>query len=275
MKKVSLLLLTLVFSLNFFAQKKIKIKGDKNLTTVTNKIDNGFNQVEIDDALEVTINQGEENSYSLTTDNNLQDIIQFTVSDSILKIYTTNRITRSKKLEIGLTFINIEHITLKNNSRIEGDGRIESDAMYINTYNSSKFNLDIKADNIVVTMQEGGNGKLNTYSTSTTIVMDDKTKLKASVIAEKINVALTELAQLKLNGDSNSATFNLKDSSELNANKMKVTSAELNISNNSNAYVYAGKKLEIYAKGKSNIYVYGNPKIDIKELTDKSKIIKK
>lgn len=262
-------------TLSVMAQKKPKIKGDKDVITTTHVLERGFNAIEINDGLEVTMRQSNTNSYILTTDKNLQDIVQFSVNDSVLKIYTTNKITSSKKLEIDLSFVNLEHIDLKNDAKIKGEGRFESDIIYINAYNSSKFELDVKAEEVIVSMQRNAGGKLKTRSTNTTLVMTDRTDLKASVIAEKTTVTLTKTAQLDLEGDSDMVAFNLKDGSELNARKMKASSADLYTSNKSDVYVYAGKNLELYAQGKSNIYVYGDPKIEVKGLTDKSKIIKK
>ena len=264
-----------VFTLTVSAQKKPKIKGDKDVLTTTHLIEKGFNAIEIDDALEVTLRQGYTNNYTLTTDKNLQDIVRFSVNDSVLKIYTTKRITSSKKMEISLSFINLEHLTLKNDARVKGEGRFESKVMYINTYNSSKFELDVKAEEVIVTMQRNAGGKLKARSTNTTIIMTDRTDLESSVIADKTTVTLTKSAQLDLSGDSDMVAFNLKDSSELDAKKMKASSADLYTSNKTDVYVYAGKNLELYAQGKSNIYVYGDPKIEVKGLTDKSKIIKR
>lgn len=275
MKKVILVAIAIVITTSVFAQKKPKIKGDKDVATTTHSFERGFNAIEIDDALEVSMRQSSQNGYTLTTDKNLQDIVQFTVRDSVLKIFTVNRITSSKKLEISLDFINLEHITLKNDAEVKGEGRFESNVMYIDAYNSSKFELDVKAEEVIVTMQRNTNGKLKTRSTNTTLIMTDRTDLDASVLSDKTTVTLTKSAQLDLEGDSETAAFNLKDSSELDAKKMKVTSVDLYTSNNSDVYVYAGKNLELYAQGKSNIYVYGDPKLEVKGLTDKSKIIKK
>lgn len=276
MKKAVLVVIAVLVSTISFGQKKPKIKGDKNVNIVSKVIIEDFNAIEIDDALEVEIKQGEENNYTLTADANLQDIVQFSVKDSILKIYTVNRITSSKKLEISLGVKEVQHIILKNDAKIESQGRLDSEGvMYITAYNSSKFELDVKADDVIVTMQRNAGGKLKARSVNTTIVMNDRTDLKASVQADKTRVTLTKSAQLTLNGDSDFAAFNLKDSSELDAKKMKVSNADLYTSNNSDVYVYAGKNLELYAQGKSNIYVYGDPKLEVKGLTDKSKIIKK
>jgi len=264
MKKSIILIVFLIISTSIYAQKKPKIKGDKDVVTMTNTIMASFNSLEIDDALEVTLVQGEQNGYTLTTDKNLQDIVQFKVIDSVLRIYTSNEITSSRKLEISLDFMNIEHITLKNDAKIEGEGRIESEVLYINAFDSSVFEIDIEVEELIIMMQRNAGGKLKARATNAIITMNDRTDLKAAIVGEETTVNLTDTAQLKLEGDSDSAAFNLKDGAELDAKKMKVSSVNLYASNNADVYVYAGKDLELFAEGKSNIYVYGDPKIEVK-----------
>jgi hypothetical protein len=233
MKKGFLSLLFLLISITVFAQKKPKISGDKNVTTVTKVLMEDFNAIEIDDELKVTINQSDKNGYTLTTDQNLQDIVQFNVKDNILKIYTVNKITSSKKLDIQLNFKMVQHLILKNDVKVESDGKIRSDnVLYITAYNSSNFELDVKADDVFVTMQRNAGGKLKAISKNMTIIMNDRTDLKASVQSDKTSVTLTKSAQLSLTGDSEFAAFNLKDTSELDARKMRVSSADLYTSNN-------------------------------------------
>ncbi|WP_027395081.1 GIN domain-containing protein [Aquimarina latercula] len=275
MKKITLFIVLLSITTISFAQKKPKIKGNKVVTELSKEIFENFNAIEIDDALEVNLTQTGENSYFIKTDENLLDIVQFSVRDSILKIYTTNRIVSSKKLEISLNVKEIKHLILKNDAKVEGTGRFNSDKLYLSGYNSSRFDLDVKADDVIITLQRDAGGKIKVKSKNTTIIMNDRTDLKAYVIADKTRVTQTKSSELSLDGDSDYAAFNLKDSAKLEAKKMKVSSVDLYTSNSSDLYVHASKNLEIYAQGKSNVYVYGNPKIDVKGLTDKSKIIKK
>lgn len=275
MKKIILLFALAVFSFTSFAQKKPKIKGDKNVTTITNNISKEFNAIEVDDALVVTLIQGNQNSYTLRADSNLQDIVQFTVNNGLLKIQTTKRITSSKKLDITLTFKNLEYITIKNDAELKGKERIESDLLNINTHNASKFDLEIIADEVIVTMQDKAKGKLEIRSDRTTIVMNDKTDLDARVKTDRTTVMLTKSAKLKLEGDTDKAEYKLEDSAELNAKKMKASSADLRASNNTNVQVHVKRKLEVFARDKSTIYVFGNPKIEVDKFTDKSKIINK
>lgn len=275
MKKIIGCIVFLVITTSIYAQKKEKIKGDKEVVTTTHSITEGFNSLEVDDALEVTIGQSAQNGYTLTTDKNLQDVIQFTVKDSVLRIYSTYKITSSKKIELSLDFINLEYIILENDVRIEGAGLIESEQLDIKAYQSSKFELDVDVDELTINMLDNAGGKLKARTDKTSISMSDRSDFKASVISVSTIVTLTDSAQLTLEGDSDNTRFDLKDTASLDAKKMKVSQAILSASNNTDIYVYAGKNLEIYAKGKSTIYVYGDPKIDVKGLGDNAKIIKK
>lgn len=275
MKKFILLLTFFIFTFTFFAQKKPKIKGDKNVVTISKSISEEFTAIEVDDALEVSVRQGSENSYTLLADSNLQDIIQFTVNNGLLRIYSTKRITSSKKLDIKLNFKSLEYITLKKDAALKGKDGIESDKMHIDTHNSSKFDLEIRADDVTVTMQDKAKGKLEVRSDKTIIMMSDKTDLDANVKTDRTTVMLTKSANLKLEGNTDEAIYRVEDSSELNAKKMKASDAELNASDNTDVSVYVKGELDILARDKSTIYVYGNPQIEVDKFTDKSKIFNK
>ena len=275
MKKTLIFLLAIGLCSFTYAQKKPKVKGNKEVIQVIREIPEDFNALEIDDGLKIKLSQGVENGYILNVDSNLVDVLQFFVVDSVLKVYTTNNIVSSKKVEITMTVKGLEHLILKNDAEVEGEGPFNSERFYISGYNSSRLDLDVRAEDVTVTLHRNAGGKLRVTSENTTIIMNDRTDLKAYAVCDNIRVTVNNSADLDLDGDAEYAAFNLKESSTLNARKMKVRSADLYTSNRSDVYVNATKTLEVYAKGSSNVYVYGNPKLEIKGFTDKSKIIKR
>ncbi len=208
-------------------------------------------------------------------DRNLSEVVQFFIVDSVLKVYTTHRITSKKKLDIHLTVTYLEHLILKNDAKVTGEGPFNSERFYLSGYNSSRLDLDVRANDVTITLHRDAGGKIRVTSENTTIVMSDRTDLKAYVVTDNVRVTVNNSADLDLDGDADYAAFNLKESSTLNARKMKVSKADLYTSNRSDVYVNATRNLEVYAKGNSNVYVYGNPKVEIKGFTDKSKIIKR
>lgn len=275
MKKYFYLIIVLIPLVSLVAQKKDKISGNKEVATLMQDIPGNFNALEINDDLEINLRQGGRNSYTLNADSNLHTVIQFVVTDSILKVFTTEKITSSKKLEIDLTVKELEHLIIKHDSRVKTNGVLQAGKFYLNGYNGCRFEIDIDAPDVTVALHRDAGGKLNVQSENTTIVMNDRTDLKSSVKADKLRVTLNNTADLDLSGDADYAALNLKKSSNLNARKMRVSSVDLYTSNTSDVHVNATRNLEVYAQGKSNVYVYGDPNVEIKGLTDKSKIIKK
>ena len=275
MKKYTLLLLLLIISTTTFAQKKEKIKGDKNVTTVTNGFDKGFTTIEVFDNLKVTLTKSLQNSYTLTTDENLHDVIQFTINEGVLKIYTTSNIVKSKKLDITLSLYNLESIFLKDDAELKMDKVFDSNTITINAQNSSQFDIETKASQATITMLNDAKGKLKLHADQIAITMADKTNLDADINTDNTNASLSSSAKLRLDGNSDKVLFTTIDSSELDAKRLKVSSANVNTKDKSELHIDARRNLAIDARDKSKIFVYSEPKIDIKKFTDRAEIIKR
>lgn len=275
MKKLLVILGFIFTATTLLAQKKPKIKGNKEVEIINNQILDPFNTIQIDDALEVDLYQTDSNNYSITTDSNLINIVKFAVKDSILKIYTTHKIQSRKKLEITINALTIENLILKNNVKLTGMSQIEASKLNLTAYNSCRFNLNIKADDVAITLQSDAGGTLNVFSKNISFIMNDRTDLTASMQVGNSQATLTQTSNLTLSGHSDFSTYNLKDSAKLEAEELTTIAADLSSSNTADIHVFVNKNLGIYAQGKSSVFVYGNPNINVKGLLDKSKIIKK
>ena len=275
MKKLTLLLLVSIISMASFSQKKEKIKGDKNVTTVTNGFERGFTAIEISDNLKVTLKRSLQNSYTLTADKNLHDVIKFSITEGILKIYTTSNIVNSKKLDITLGLNNLEYIYLKDDAELKSDKTFESNAININVQNASKFDLDLRSKQVTIKMLSGTKGKLKLRADDLVIAMSDKANLEADLNLNTTSVSLTNNAKLRLDGSSDKVSFTTIDSSELDAKRMKVSTADVTATKGSEIHIDARKSLSIDARDKSKVFVYSEPRIDIKKFADRAEIIKK
>lgn len=275
MKKLTLLLLVSIISMASFSQKKDKIKGDKNVTTVTNGFERGFTAIEISDNLKVTLKRSLQNSYTLTADKNLHDVIKFSITEGILKIYTTSNIVNSKKLDITLGLNNLEYIYLKDDAELKSDKTFESNAININVQNASKFDLDLRSKQVTIKMLSGTKGKLKLRADDLVIAMSDKANLEADLNLNTTSVSLTNNAKLRLDGSSDRVSFTTIDSSELDAKRMKVSTADVTATKGSEIHIDARKSLSIDARDKSKVFVYSEPRIDMKKFADRAEIIKK
>ena len=269
-----IVLITILFSLKLSAQKKEKIKGNREVTETFKNLDN-FSQIEISDDLEVFMTQSYSNGYRLKTDANLINVIKIEVVDSVLKVYTTSKIKSSKKLEIYLTFQEINKITLRKRSKLTGQNYMRLPNMQLSCYDNAEFELDIESSELRLEMNNGTNGKIKLKSSNTNITLNDNAFLKGTLTSETLDLSIYKRADMNVKGSCDNFNLVTTGSSDVKAKKLHATNVNINASNTSDIFVHATKQLNVFAKGRSYVYVYGNPEIKVDGLNDKSQIIKK
>ncbi|MDO7173586.1 GIN domain-containing protein [Mariniflexile sp. AS56] len=269
-----IIVLAVLLSITSYAQKKQKIKGNREVIEVYNDL-TAFNEVEIADDLEVNIMQTLSTGYRLKADSNLISTIKFEVVDSVLKIYTSSKITSSKSLEIYLTCRELNKITLKNDAELIGQNNINGTDLTLVCLDDSEFELDVNSSVFNLQLNSASKGKLNLKSVATNMSLNDNSYLKASLSIDDLDLTMSKKADMDIEGNCDNLNLITSGSTDVKAKKLLVTNAKINASNTSDIYVYASKYLSLYAKGRSYVYVYGNPEINVEGLNDKSQIIKK
>lgn len=256
------------------AQKKPKIQGDKQVIDIFNTLED-YNAIDISDDLEVTISYGKTNGYHLKTDQNLVAIVKFEIVDEVLKIYTINRITSSKKLEIDLTTDGVEEITIKGDTKLTSKNKLVFNVFDFTVKDNASYKLDIDAKDATFILNKSSNGTLKMRGEKLKLVLNDNAYIKADVELDELDAEINNRADINLEGDARDLKLITSGSTDIKAKKLRAETANLNASNNSDIYLTVTKNLTLYAQGKSNIYVYGNPDIKVDGLNDKSQIIKK
>ncbi|MEN3324012.1 head GIN domain-containing protein [Mariniflexile soesokkakense] len=269
-----IIVLAVLLTLNSNAQKKQKIKGNREVIEVYDNL-NAFNEIEIADDLEVNIMQTLSEGYRLKADSNLISSIKFEVVDSVLKIYTSNKITSSKSLEIYVTCKELNKITLKNDAELNGQNNINGTDLTLLCLDNSEFDLDINSTMFSLQLNSSTKGKLNLKSVTSTMALNDNSSLKASLSIDDFDLILSKKADMNIEGNCDNLNLITSGSVNVKAKNLLVTNAKINASNSSDIYVYASKYLSLYAKDRSYVYVYGSPEINVEGLNDKSQIIKK
>lgn len=275
MKKSIIILLVLFIGSLGYSQSKDKIKGNREVVSISMDLDKKFNTLEIDDNITVSLSQGNKNSYVLNTDKNLVDEVQFVVVNNVLKIFSSKKISSFKELEVNLKVIGIEHIILRDDAVVKNDKKMSFDKILIDGNNSSKFDMEIDTDDIQINMRKNADGKIKLKAKNLQIQMEDRSDLKGKINTDNLKVSLKDKAQLTLSGDSKNSEFKLEDSADLDAKKMDSKTAVLFSSNSSDVNIRVSRNLEVTSEGRSKIYVYGKADVQLKGFTDKSKIIKK
>jgi hypothetical protein len=261
-------------SVTVFAQKKPKIQGNKNVVDVYNTLED-FNAIEISDDLKVSITQTESNGYHLRTDENLAAVIKFDVVGDVLKIYSINRITSSKTIEIDITVTNIDEITLHGRSELKSMNRLSFEMLDFTALDDSVFDLDLDCKESYFILNGHTQGNLLLRGDKSKMILNENAYLDAEMTLLSLDVEVNKRSDIELNGEVEKLKITATGSTDIKAKRLRSAFADLVASNTSDIYVYASKELKLYAQGKSYIYVYGNPEISVDGLNDKSQIIKK
>ena len=274
MKKIIIVLAVILLSMNISAQKKLKVKGNGDVIEEYNDLV-GFNQLEISDGLEVSLMQTGNDGYRLRTDSNLFSSIKIEVVDSILRIYTSDRIRSSKKLEISITFQNLDRIALSQGAKLNGQNNMELSNLFLSCYDNSKFELDLEATKFQLEMNSSSTGAIQLRNNDAKMTLNDSAYLKGSISSDNLSLFINDRADMSIEGSSDNLNVVTSGSIDFKGSKLNAKKATVNASKASKIHVYASKQLNVYAKGKSYIYVYGNPEIKVDGLNDKSQIIKR
>ncbi len=274
-KKIILLLLINLTILSGHSQKKQKIKGSRNVTNVITEID-PFQRIVIGDDFEIKLTQGLTPSVEINADDNLHDVIEFSVQDGSLKFNKTKRIVSNKTLEIIVTAVeSLNTIELKDDGEISDLSAIKSDNLTLITKGSSKAFLTLKTDLFKLVNGDKSSNRLNVTADKVTLELSENSKTEALINATDLEIDMYQRSTAKIEGDTDNLELRLDNNSRFTGKKLTSADCALSLETRAEASVEATKTLTIEASGSTETYIYGNPKIDLKKFEDNAILRKK
>lgn len=275
MKKLYFLLLALVITSVALGQKKEKIKGSK-IVTVTQKEVEPFENLEIEDNLEIFIIKGDKQSIEIEADDNLHDVLKYEMVGSSLRLSSTKEVTGAKKFSVRVTYTdNLKLITVKQEAQLNSLADLQLDEITIKNYDYSKSYLNVKSTHFTLLMNDKSKAELNIKSESATLELSKNAELKALVTTQNLKLDLYQKTSANVEGDATMAKIRLDNNSNLTAKKLIAGEMELTAESYSNVSVNATNKINITATGKSEIQLYGAPKINMINFADNATLYKK
>jgi putative autotransporter adhesin-like protein len=275
MKKIYFLLIALVLTSVCFAQKKEKIKGSK-IVTVTQKDVESFDNLEIEDNLEIFIIKGDKQSIEIEADDNLHDVLKYEMVGTTLRLSSTKDVTGAKKFSVRVTYNdNLKLITVKSEAQLNSLADLQGDNITVKNYDYSKSYLNVKATHFTLIMNDKSKAELNAKSESVTLELSKSAEIKALVTTQNLKMDLYQKATATIEGDAAIAKLRLDNNTNLTAKKLTASDMDLVTESYSNASVTAAKTISITATGKSEIQLYGAPKINMINFADNATLYKK
>ena len=276
MKKQFLVLIFMLTSVaTVLSQSTQKIKGDRNITIKQTFIDD-FETIVVDGDFAIEVVYNSKPSVEIEVDDNLHDVIQFNVVDSVLSFYQTMRITSKKKLNIKVNYSE----TLRN-IEVKGDGEIRSltsmELGNIALYTSDNSRAYLNINSKIFDYKSSGKSKarLNLKTDSSYVELSDTSKLDALIKSRVANFDLFQRSDATIEGISDASLIRVDNLSNLTGSEFQVKQVEAILEDNSNMTIAAEESISISASGNSELYLYNNPSIIINKFEGNSKMQKK
>jgi hypothetical protein len=275
MKKITLLFLLVLASSLTYGQKKEKIKGSKIVTLSIKSIES-FQNIDIEDNLEIHLVKADSASLEIEADDNLHDIINYTVLGNTLRINALKDVYGEKKFSVRINYTDsLKLITAKHNSTIHALADIELSNLTIKNYDNSRSFLNIKANTFAIMLNDKSEAELNIKANTTTIEVSKDAELKALIASLQVKIDLYQKGKAEIEGDAANVKVRLDNSSDLLAGKFTISNLDITTESYSKCKVNVVKKITIAASGKSEIELLGEPKIEIIKFTNNTTLYKK
>ena len=274
MKKI----ITLTFilcSFLAFAQKKEKVKGSKIVKMEQKEVEN-FQNLEVEDNLEIFLVKGNECAIEIEADDNLIEYVEYKSAGNTLKLSTSRDITSSKKLSVRVTYTDeFKMLIAKNETNITALSDITLDNITFKTYDYAKLFLNAKTKMFTLMANDKSKVELNLKSEKTTIDLSKSAQLKALISSTSMKFDLYQKSKGDIEGDIIDLDLTLDNNASLDGEKLIAKNAEIKAEGYSTAKIMVATKVSIDASGKSEIQLYGEPKIELKRFTESAVLTKK
>lgn len=275
MKKLLVILASLLLFQLTFAQKKEKLKGSKNVIT-QQKIVQPFTQLEILENVEITLVKGDKCAVTLEADDNLQESLNLRNSESMLSISFAKEITAAKKFNIIVTYTNeLTSITAKNKSKLTALQTIITPKIKVIAKDNSKLFLNINTPNISISANDRSYLELNCTSENIILDASQQSVIIALITSTDFKCDLYQNANTKIEGDVINMNLRLEGNSNFDGKILNSKTTEISIEENAKCAILGEENIIIKAKDKTSTDIYGNAKIDLQKFEDSAVLKKK
>jgi hypothetical protein len=274
MRKTILLIAILVSSLAI-AQKKEKLKGTKIVTL--ERLDlKAFDQIEVEDNLEVFLTRGDKNTIEIEADENLHTAISHDIYGTSLRLNTNKEISGFKKLEVRVTYTDsLKLITNRHEAKINILSEMQLKNITIKTFDYSKTFMNVNSPNFTLLTNDKSRVELNLKSEEAFIEMSKNSEIKALVTVNKLKVDLYQKAVAVIEGNATELKLRLDNNAEYEGKKLTSKSLDLIAEGSTSCSINTNGNLSISASGKTEVKIFGEPKIELKKFADDATLYKK
>lgn len=276
MKKTTVFLMLLLIPSFALAQKQEKIKGSRNVTTAVKEIGE-FENIEIEDNIELFLQNGDKSELEIEADDNTHDAIIINATGGTLRISTSKEVTSAKKFAVKVTYTSAFKVLIaKDETQVTALTDLKLDDLTFKTTGSAKIFANVRSKVFTLMANDKAKAELNIVSENSTIELNKNTQLKALISSPKLKVDLYQKAIATIEGDVNDLKLRVDNNTNFTGKNLSAKNADIIAEGNANVSVAVSGIAGIAASGKSETELYGEQsKIEIRKFTESSSIRKR
>ena len=274
--KKALLLVTLLFTSSVIsAQAKEKIKGSKIITHAIHDLES-FENIEIEDNLEVYLVKGDKPSIEIEADDNLHDAISYNVMGNTLRITSQKDVVSAKKFSVRINYAdNLKLVIAKNETKIFALNDLQLENITIKNYGKSSSFLNVNATDFTLILNDKSKAEINIKAQNTVFEISKSAELKSLLTTNEFKLDMYEKSEAQIEGDVVNGKFRLDNNANLTGKKLTCKTLEIISEHYAKSNVNVVNEITIESSGKSEIELYGEPKIIMKKFSDNAILLKK
>ncbi len=276
MKKIALILLAII-SLSVNAQKKEKVKGNREVLIKKFPVAS-FSTIEVGEKFKVKLQKATDNPLIvIETDDNLFDIIHFVVEDNVLRFWTSMEIVKKKRLRITV-FVPEEFnkIKLIEKGQIFNDDKLKFKDLHIETFNKAEADLKLHVkDNFELTATDKSDLKLEINTPKISIKLSGNAGLEGNVDTKTTIIEIDKSANCELEGNTDQLELKAGEKTKVKAEKFVTKEAKLSAFDKANITLNVTNQIIMHLSGKTETYLYGSPEIKLKSFEGNAALFKK
>ena len=277
MKTRLLLIFFLAALTGVTAQKKEKIKGNREVVTKIYTL-KPFHAIELGEDLHVLIKPAIDTvALELRADENLHEVLEWHVSEGVLYLNTTKEIIKKKAFDITL-FVqkDLKGIKLFQSARVKTDGKLLFNSLTVETDEFAKADLALQLqDTLQLRMKGKSKIELDAGAPVHLYQMTDNARLKGVIDGKVLRFTADKSAQAELGGGMKEINVELVDKAEFNSGKLSAKkSALVRLADKTDAALKGeGAGIEMHLSGKAHLHLSGDfKKYDLKTFTGNSSL---
>jgi len=271
--KYMILLLLSLSTAMVYAQRKPKIRGNRNVTEVSKELP-GFLAVCLLDDLEVSLQRAPGPGYEIEADDNLIDILKFEVTSDTLFISSFYKVTGRKQLQIRVRYNELNAITVRAGS-ISVSEPVTSDLLSVRTEAGGRLQLNARVPRLLLRMQDQSSGDFNIESDSLEVVLTNSAEARIYQVNEEMELTMGDQSDALIEGTAGTMTLKMEAGSKLRAERLEADTIKASLGGTASAYLHPTGLFELSSKESPNIYLYGDAEINIVEFGDTSVLYKR